>query len=200
MTGSAGGEGPSHAAAKAALRRDALARRKAVHLAHGESASRQIEARGLALIGPMPGGIVSGYLPIRNELDIVSLLKALLDQGRRIALPVIVDPSGPLVFREWRPGDPLEAAGFGLSVPLDTAPELQPDILLTPLAAFDAAGFRLGYGGGYYDRTFARLRQTRAIVAIGIAYDEQEVPALPLEPHDQRLDWILTPSGARHVE
>lgn len=187
----------AQAALKAALRKAVLARRKDVHLASGAAAASQVLTHGLALIEPMSGAVVSGYLPIRNELDIVPLLEALHGLGRQIALPVIVDRNGPLAFRHWRPGDGLKAAGFGLSEPLDGALELLPDILLVPLAAFDGDGTRLGYGGGYYDRTLALYRASRPVTAIGIAYDEQAVPALPREPHDQRLDWILTPSGTR---
>lgn len=188
------------AAAKAALRKEALARRKAVHMAIGAAAAAGVLAHGLRLLHDMPAETISGYLPIRSEIDVVPLLEAMIARGRRIALPVIEDKAGPLVFRQWRPGDPLVVAGFGLSEPCAEAPRLEPDILLTPLAAFDKAGYRLGYGGGYYDRTFALYRRTRTIVAIGVAYDEQEVAELPVEPHDQRLDCVLTPSGARFFD
>ena len=125
------------------------------------------------------------------------LMTALLRADRRLALPVIETKWAPLKFRAWKPGDRLAAAGFGLKEPEPTAPEVLPDILLVPLAAFDAGGYRIGYGGGYYDRTLELYRSQRAITAIGIAYDCQQVPAFNHEPHDQRLDFLVTPSGVR---
>ena len=142
-------------------------------------------------------GIVSGYLPIRDELTPLALLSALSADGHPLALPVIDTKWAPLIFRAWKPGDRLVAAEFGLKEPAPEAAALLPDILLIPLAAFDAEGYRIGYGGGYYDRTLELYRRTRAITAIGIAYECQEVPVFTHEPHDQRLDYLITPAGVR---
>ena len=101
----------------------------------------------------------------------------------------------PLVFRAWKPGDPLNAGVWGIQEPLPSAPALDPDILLVPLLAFDTRGYRLGYGGGFYDRTLAGFRMRKRVVAIGVAFDEQRIDAVPHTDYDQRLDWVLTPSG-----
>ena len=116
-------------------------------------------------------------------------------EGCRLALPVMVGKGKPLVMRAWTPGDAMDAAAWGIAEPLPDKPEVEPDIVLTPLLAFDANGFRLGYGGGFYDRTLAKLRAKKPVVAVGVAYDEQRVDAVPVESYDQRLDWVLTPSG-----
>ena len=180
---------------KSALRRDALRRRSSAHGRLGTSAADVIKDLGLPLIAGLAGHCVSGYLPIRDELDPTALLAALGAQGRPLALPVIETKWAPLLFRAWTPGDLLAPAEFGLQVPVATAALWLPDILLVPLAAFDSSGYRIGYGGGYYDRTLALYRSMRSVAAIGIAYDEQDVPSFPHQPHDQRLDYLLTPTG-----
>lgn len=185
------------ASMKLKLRQDALRRRGAAHGRHKADAGAIVRGLGLELIGALPGGVVSGYFPIRDELDTVPLLTGLIDYGLQVALPAIVAKAAPLTFRAWRLGDALETKPFGLQEPLPSAPTLLPDILLVPLAAFDSAGYRIGYGGGYYDRTLELYRESRTVTAIGIAYDEQEVPAFPHEPHDQRLDFLITPTGVR---
>lgn len=188
---------PSLPDQKPLLRRDAMRRRSAAHGRLAATAGNQIRDIGLPVLTGLPGRVVSGYLPIRDELDPVPLMAALAEFGYRLALPVIEKKSAPLLFRQWSPGDQLRNASFGLTEPLDTAPELLPDLLLVPGAAFDSAGFRIGYGGGYYDRTLALYRANRPVTAIGIAFDEQEVPCFLHEPHDQRLDFLLTPTGVR---
>ncbi len=182
---------------KLKLRQDALRRRSAAHGRHKADAGGIVRGLGLDLIGALPGSIVSGYFPIRDELDTVPLLTGLMDSGRQVALPAIAAKATPLMFRAWRLGDTLETKPFGLQEPLPSAPTLLPDILLVPLAAFDSAGYRIGYGGGYYDRTLDLYRKSRTVTAIGVAYDEQEVPLFPHEPHDQRLDYLITPTGVR---
>ena len=180
---------------KTSLRRQALARRAEEHAV--AEAGMRVREHGQRLMARLPGQVVSGYLPIRDELTPVPLLTGLLAAGRTLALPVIETKWAPLTFRQWKPGDQLVAAEFGLKEPARQAPAVLPEVLLVPLAAFDAAGFRIGYGGGYYDRTLALYRAERAITAIGIAYDCQEVPPFHHEPHDQMLDFLLTPSGVR---
>jgi 5-formyltetrahydrofolate cyclo-ligase len=103
----------------------------------------------------------------------------------------------PLVFRAWAPGDAMGKVQWGIAEPLPDKPELEPDIVLVPLLAFDGEGYRLGYGGGFYDRTLQRLRTLKPVIAIGIAYDELKVDAVPHQGYDQRLDWVLTPSGPK---
>jgi 5-formyltetrahydrofolate cyclo-ligase len=112
-------------------------------------------------------------------------------------LPVVIAKNEPLLFRLWRPGMPLEVGRFGTLHPPNDSPLLTPDLVLVPLLAFDRHGDRLGYGGGYYDRTLAALRIERSSRAVGLAYAAQELPELPHQPHDQRLDWIVTEIDVR---
>ena len=189
--------GPTPATMKLKLRQDALRRRAAAHGRHKVDAGQIVRGLGLDLIGTLPGGVVSGYFPIRDELDTVPLLTGVIEAGLQVALPAIAAKATPLMFRAWRLGDALETKPFGLQEPLPASPTLLPDILLVPLAAFDSSGYRIGYGGGYYDRTLELYRKSRQVTAIGVAYDEQEVPCFQHEPHDQRLDYLITPTGVR---
>ena len=188
---------PAPSNTKLKLREDALRQRAAAHVRQKDGAGETVRGLGLGLIGQLPGSIVSGYFPIRDELDTIPLLSGVINSGRRVALPVIAAKATPLIFRSWQPGDALEPKPFGLQEPLLGAPELLPEILLVPLSAFDSAGYRIGYGGGFYDRTLELYRSTRKVTAIGVAYDEQEVPSFQHEPHDQRLDFLITPTGVR---
>lgn len=147
--------------------------------------------------------VVSAYHPMRTELDPLPLLQSLAERGFATCLPVVGGRDSPLLFRAWSPGAPTVAAGFGTRQPPPDAAVAVPQLLLVPLLAFDRRGFRLGYGGGYYDRTLQALRalpgvgQEGAVLAIGVAFDEQEVDAVPHLDYDQRLDGIVTPSGLR---
>ncbi len=162
-------------------------------------AAEAIAARGSALVselrGPSGQGVVSGFGSLPEELNVWPLLRRLAGAGVPLALPVVAKKGQPLVFRAWMPGDAMDKGVWGIPEPKADKPVLEPDILLVPLLAFDAHGCRLGYGGGFYDRTLARLRATKPVVAIGLAYDEQRVNAVPHLDYDQRLDWVLTPSG-----
>ena len=140
--------------------------------------------------------VVAGFWPIKDEIDIRPLMADLLDQGCRLALPVVHKRGEPLSFRAWRPGDALEAGAFGTLQPSAACETLLPDALLVPLLACDEDGYRLGYGGGFYDRTLQGLRRRRAVVAIGVGFEGQLVPAVPHGPEDERLDWLLTPERA----
>lgn len=141
--------------------------------------------------------IVAGYVPIASEADPSELMAHLGARGHRLALPCIVAADKPLRFRRWREGEPLTDGPFGTSEPRREATAVTPAVLLVPLLAFDAAGGRLGYGGGYYDRTLAVLRAAGDVLAFGIAFAGQEVNAVPCDADDQRLDGIVTERGVR---
>lgn len=179
-------------ARKRSLRGAARTRRDAIGEAERAQAGARIAERLLAesLIGP--GERVSAFWPMGSEVDLRPAMARLHERGHAIALPVVVASGAPLIFRAWCPGAALVPAGFGTRVPPPEAPELEPQVLLVPLLAFDRAGYRLGYGGGFYDRTLARLRATGAPRAVGIAYAAQEVAEVPRDATDARLDAIVT--------
>lgn len=184
---------------KSDLRAEAGRRRGALAESARQAGAERVAALALDVLPSGSGTVVSGYYPIRDELDPLPLLARLAEQGSEICLPVMLYDERKLMFRGWRPGEPLEARQFGVPEPLDAAPRQIPDILFVPLLAFDAAGNRLGYGAGFYDRTLAELRAARAVTAIGLAFDEQEVAAVPHDAYDQRLDGVLTPTGLRRM-
>lgn len=172
---------------KAQLRRESLARRDALDPAERATASAVVAGKVAALLAAAPQGVVSGFWPIRSEIDPRPLMKALAGVGHRTALPSV--GAAGLVFRLWMPGAPLVRAGFGLSEPPPNSPEVHPDIMLVPLAAFDRRGHRIGYGAGYYDRAIAERPGVRTI---GLAFAVQEVERVPDEPHDRALDAVAT--------
>ena len=180
---------------KRAERTRALARRAAAFAAHGAAAGARLAAHGLSFLDVAPGVIVSGFSAIRDEIDAAALLARLHAAGHPLGLPVMQGKGLPLLFRAWSPGDAMGKVQWGIAEPLPDKPVLEPDVVLVPLLAFDAAGHRLGYGGGFYDRTLARLRAIKPVVAVGVAYDELKVDAVPHRSYDQPLDWVLTPSG-----
>jgi len=187
-------------AAKAELRARAKQVRVGLSASERELAVEQVAVAGAALVAELGGKVIAGYYPINDELDSQPLMESLSSQGLTLALPVTPPAPGPLSFLEWMPGDPLEEARFGVMTPPASSPELDPDVVFVPLLAFDAAGHRLGYGAGYYDRTLAALRGKNRVTAIGLAFAEQEVAALPHDARDQRLDWVVTQAGARRIE
>lgn len=134
--------------------------------------------------------IVAGYWPMAQEIDVRPFLFAALAQGKKCTLPVVVQQNAPLIFRQWQSGDALEEGLHRTVHPFEGQPILQPDLIFVPLLAFDHMGGRLGFGGGYYDRTLSTLESVR----VGVAYDEQEVDSVPMDEFDQRLDWIVTPT------
>ena len=144
--------------------------------------------------------VVSSYLAIGSELDPTPLAAALAKRGATIALPVMAAKAAPLEFRAWAPGDPLVEREWGIREPAPDCPVVEPDLLLVPLLLVDKTGHRLGYGGGFYDRTLSRLRALKAIVAVGIAYELQMVDAVPQEAYDEALDHVLTPSGFKPLQ
>lgn len=183
---------------KTDLRRHALARRDLVTPQEAHAAAAAVAERGLALVselaakGGLAAPVVSVYWPIRSELNTRPLIEALAAHGYRVVLPVMHKVRHPLVFRDFAPGDDLVKGPFGLSEPAEDKPARDPDILFSPLAAFDRRGFRLGYGGGIYDATLAELRPKKPVTAIGVAYSCQEADHVPTEPHDERLDYLMT--------
>jgi 5-formyltetrahydrofolate cyclo-ligase len=179
-------------AAKRAARVAARAARAAAHARGATEASAAVCARVLALVPIGASQPVSAFWPMGDEIDVKPLLAALDRAGHAIGLPIAVARGAPLIFRRWRPGDPLLDGGFGTSIPGEDCAPVVPRILIVPLLAFDRAGFRLGYGGGYYDRTLAALRRAGPATAIGVAYAAQEVAAVPRGPLDQALDVIVT--------
>ena len=184
-------------ALKRELRRDALARRDALDPAWRTEASLEMAEVAKTVIGIEPGAIVSGFWPMRSEVDVRPLMFALRENGARLCLPAILDKT-TMVFRELIRGATLVDMGFGTAGPGEEAETLDPSIMLVPLAAFDARGHRIGYGAGYYDRAIELLtRNGHALRRVGVAFDCQEVPTVPDEPHDVIIPEILTESGLR---
>jgi 5-formyltetrahydrofolate cyclo-ligase len=177
--------------AKAVLRAEALARRDALPAAERQAAAEAIAARGLP-VEVTPATIVSGFMPMKTEINPLPLLRKLADAGAQLALPAIAGRGKALIMRAWKFGDPFKTGQWGIREPVPEAPEVAPDILIVPLAAFDRAGHRIGYGAGYYDMTIKALRATKKVIAIGIAFAAQEIPKVPATEHDAPLDLVLT--------
>lgn len=181
---------------KAALRRTALRLRSAMtSAARTEGSRRAAEHLKPMLLQHGPPGAISGFLAIGDEIDPMPALEAARGLGFTLCLPVMVGRGKALVFRAWQPGDELISRQWGIREPRETAAVVEPDVLLVPLLAFDADGHRLGYGGGYFDRTLADLRSRKRVLAIGLAFDEQRIDSVPSLDYDEPLDGVLTPSG-----
>jgi 5-formyltetrahydrofolate cyclo-ligase len=179
------------APSKAHLRAAALAARDALGDKKREAAAAKIAKRGLPIELPT-GTVVSGYSPIRNEIDPAPLMLKLALAGARLALPVVNARGKSLIFRAWSPSDRLVLGSLGIPEPSPAAAELIPNIMLVPLAAFDRAGHRIGYGAGHYDHTFAHLRKAHHVTGVGLAFAVQETPSIPALSHDVALDFVLT--------
>ena len=177
--------------AKAALRQEAIALRDALPADARQAAAEAIAARKFLLAIAL-STIVSGFMPLKSEINPLPLIQKLAEAGARLALPAIAGRGKPLIMRAWEFGAPLDRGQWGIREPKPDAPEVEPDILLVPLLAFDRAGYRLGYGAGYYDMTIHRLRALKPVTAVGIAFAVQEVPKIPTTPRDERLDLVLT--------
>jgi 5-formyltetrahydrofolate cyclo-ligase len=176
---------------KAALRATALARRDALSADERMAAAETIAQRAF----PVPvqrGIIVSGFFPMKSEINPLPLLRRLAEQGATLALPVVAGRGQPLTMRAWKFDDELASGQWGIREPKTDAPQVDPDILIVPLACFDRAGHRIGYGAGYYDMTIRRLRGIRKVSAIGIAFAAQEIERVPATERDEILDLVLT--------
>jgi len=184
---------------KRSLRREALARRDALDPVWRIEASLDMAETAKRQIDIAPGTILSGFWPMRSEVDVRPMMFALREKGARLCLPAILDKT-TIVFRELVRGAPFVDMGFGTSGPGEDAAVLDPTVMLAPLAAFDARGHRIGYGAGYYDRAIEKLQaKGMAPRLIGIAFDCQEVEQVPDEPHDVMLNVVLTESGMRRL-
>lgn len=176
--------------AKAALRKAAREARKGAHdPVRGAGAAAAL----LEVLRDHSGAVISGYMPIGSEVSPLPAMIGMMPHAS-ITVPVIQGKGLPLIFRQWRPDSAMIEGPFGALVPSEGA-FMAPTVLIVPLLAFDRAGNRLGYGGGYYDRTLQALRAQGPARAIGFAYGAQEVEAVPTEPTDQRLDLIVTDKG-----
>ena len=176
---------------KSDLRAAALAARDALTVEQRAAAAQAMATRGLPL-EIARGTVVSGYSPIRSEIDPAPLMRALAVQGAQLALPAVMARGQSLAFRAWSPDDRMVMGPLGILEPSPAAAELMPDIMLVPLAAFDRLGHRIGYGAGHYDYTFAHLRKTKAVRGIGLAFAIQQIKAVPALAHDVALDYVLT--------
>ena len=176
---------------KARLREQAFARRDALPADARAAAAEAIAAR------PFPvtittGMIVSGFSPMKTEINPLPLMRKAAQLGARLALPAIAGRGKPLIMRAYAFGDELARGQWGIREPKADAPEVAPDILIVPLAAFDRAGHRIGYGAGYYDLTINALRAKKKVIAMGIAFAAQEITSVPATERDARLDFVLT--------
>src|SRR5262245_36294901 len=173
--------------AKAALRRQARARRDALRAA----AAQAIAARPFP-VAVAPDAIVAGFMPMGSEINPIPLMRKLADLGAQLALPAVAGRGKPLTMRAFAFGETLVPGVWGIREPAPGAPEVARDILIVPLLAFDRSGQRIGYGAGYYDMTVAALRARKTIIACGIAFAAQEISTVPTTPRDVRLDLVLT--------
>lgn len=180
--------------AKSELRQYMARQREALAADTGDAANR-LAMHLSGAVAPSSGTVVSGYWPMRDEIDPRPCLTALWSAGCRIALPVVPDDKQALIFREWEPDEELVSGPYGTSEPGAEAEVVYPTLLLVPLLAFDRRGRRLGYGGGYYDRTLAALREWQTVQAIGVAFAGQEVDAVPAGAHDALLNGFVTENG-----
>lgn len=185
-------------AEKALLRKTARARRQALAPQFRAEASNAISFHFFDKVAFGPEDAIAGYWCIRDEVDCQPILVCLMDGGQTVVLPVVTGAEEPLEFRIWGADAPLYEAGFGTLAPSDLAPRAEPDIILMPLLGFDKAGTRLGYGGGYYDRTLAFLRKRPMLV--GLAFSAQALDHIPREPHDIPLDAVVTENGVEFFE
>jgi 5-formyltetrahydrofolate cyclo-ligase len=179
-----------------AWRAERLARRAALTFHDRQRYAESLTAHLLASLDMQRFGVLAFYWPIRGELDLRDFARRHVEGGGEVALPVVVEKGAPVEFWRWRPGGSLRRGFWNIPVPVDRDPVV-PDALLIPLVGHDADGYRLGYGGGYYDRTLAAL--TPRPLCIGVGYDESALETIRPQPHDVPMDWIVTERRARRV-
>jgi 5-formyltetrahydrofolate cyclo-ligase len=178
---------------KTALRARLRERRRQLGAERPDAAVRAAALLPLDRLPPFAA--FSGYFPLGTELDPRPLMLRLAENGATPCLPVAVSRDEALEFRLWDPRDELEPDSFGIPSPPSWVDAVVPDLVIAPVLGFDRAGHRLGQGAGHYDRTLANLRAAQPVFVLGLAYSGQEVDRLPAEPHDERLDAILTETG-----
>lgn len=188
----------SPAAAKALLRVQLRAARREAAARGSDAAEVAAAAFPAGRLGGYP--VIAGYRAHGSEIDPWSLMRRFAEAGARLALPAAVALDAPLVFRAYAPGDTLAPDVAGMAAPLADAATVVPDLVIVPLLGFDAGGGRMGQGGGHYDRTLEALRAAGPVFVLGLAFAAQEVARIPREPHDQRLDAILTEKGYRQAQ
>lgn len=177
---------------KKAARAEAMAKRNAAHDGLKDIASAALLSHPFP-VTPSPGrSVVSAFYPYQSEIDTRPLLGRLAGEGWTTALPIVTKLGTPLEFRRWMPGEPTIPGKWDIPRPAEEAPLVEPDVLLVPLLTFDRRGYRLGYGGGFYDRTLEKLRAGKPVVAIGVAYAVQEVDSVLHDHHDQLLNYVMT--------
>lgn len=182
--------------AKAALRIRAHAARALLDQQERAEAAQLAAKHFFEGIVLRPSDVVAAYWRIRDELDCQPILVRLMDSNQTVVLPVVLGPEAPLDLRVWEQGASLYEAGFGTLAPAELAPRAEPDVIIMPLLGFDSQGTRLGYGGGYYDRTLATMTKRPRLV--GLAFAAQELEHIPRDAHDVPLDTIVTEAGVRH--
>ena len=180
---------------KEQARKDATKARRAAHDAAKDHAALALASQAFPVSAKAGASTVSAFFPYQSEIDTRLLLGKLAGEGWRTCLPIVIAQGQPLVFRRWAPGEPTVPGIWNIPRPTDEAEIVEPDVLMVPMLAFDRQGYRLGYGGGFYDRTLEMLRRKKAIVAIGTAYAVQEIASVPHGVHDQRLDYVMTEKG-----
>ncbi|WP_273144998.1 5-formyltetrahydrofolate cyclo-ligase [Oceanicaulis alexandrii] len=183
---------------KTNARRAARAARAAAYAKEPDAGRRLVEHFPDSL-WPKVRQVVAGYAAIGDEIDPQTLLETFALEQARIALPCVVGKDQPLTFRSWTLDQPLEPGPFGTRQPGADHAELNPSLILVPLVGFDLKGRRLGYGGGFYDRTLEKLRQSGPLTVVGLAYAAQRLAKVPAEAHDMRLDWVVTEQGAHQI-
>ncbi len=183
---------------KSNARRAARAARAAAFAAD-PNAGRKLAEHFPDRLWPKVRQVVAGYAAIGDEIDPLPLLETFALEQARVVLPCVVARDQPLIFRSWTLDQPLEPGVFGTRQPGASHPELTPSLVLVPLVGFDLKGRRLGYGGGFYDRTLAALKAQGPLTVVGLAYAAQRLNKVPAESHDVRLDWVVTEQGAYEI-
>ena len=180
---------------KEIVRQGALLARKKAHESKGDDIDISLLTDAVFSFSKVE--IISGYMPIKTEISPLEAMKKLAYCGKRLCLPVVQSAGKPLFFKEWTPVSSMVRGAFGAQIP-ENGLVLNPELLIVPLVAFDRNGARLGYGGGFYDRSLDQLRRQKRTIAVGFAYSSQEVEKVPIERTDQQLDMVVTENEIIH--